>query len=77
MGENIQGMTELEAAGKALDAIKRLCRDLGIPEKLRDIKATEDKLPELAKLCAEAGYNRWNPRHSTYHDFLGLFQKAY
>ncbi|MDX9821117.1 MAG: iron-containing alcohol dehydrogenase [Syntrophales bacterium] len=77
MGENIQGMTELEAAGKAIDAIKRLCRDLGIPEKLRDIKATEDKLPELAKLCAEAGYNRWNPRHSTYHDFLGLFQKAY
>jgi len=77
MGENIQGMTELEAANKALDAIKCLCRDLGIPEKLRDIKATEDKLPEMAKLCVEAGYNRWNPRHSTYNDFLTLFQQAY
>lgn len=77
MGENIQGLTELEAANKAIDAIKRLCRDLGIPEKLRDIKATEDKLPEMAKLCVEANYNRWNPRHSTYNDFLTLFQKAY
>jgi alcohol dehydrogenase len=77
MGENIQGLTELEMANKAIDAIKKLCRDLGIPEKLRDIKATEDKLPEMAKLCVEANYNRWNPRHSTYNDFLTLFQKAY
>ena len=77
MGENVQGLTELEAANRAIDAIKRLCRDLGIPDKLRDIKATEDKLPEMAKLCVEANYNRWNPRHSTYNDFLTLFQKAY
>jgi alcohol dehydrogenase len=77
MGENLQGMTELEAAYKAIDAIKRLCRDLGIPEKLREIKATEDKLPEMAKLCVEANYNRWNPRHSTYDDFLNLFKKAF
>jgi alcohol dehydrogenase len=77
MGENIQGLTELEAAGRAIDAIKKLCFDLGIPEKLRDIEMTEDKLPEMAKLCAEANYNRWNPRHSTYSDFLTLFQKAY
>jgi alcohol dehydrogenase len=77
MGENIQGMTELEAAYKAIDAIKRLCRDLGIPEKLREIKASEDKLSEMAKLCVEANYNRWNPRHSTYDDFLNLFKKAF
>jgi alcohol dehydrogenase len=77
MGEKVQGLTELEAAYRAIDAIKRLCRDLGIPEKLREIKATEDKLPEMAKLCVEANYNRWNPRHSTYDDFLNLFRKAF
>jgi len=77
MGENIQGLTELEAAYKAIDAITRLCRDLGIPEKLREIKASENKLPEMAKLCVEANYNRWNPRHSTYDDFLNLFKKAF
>jgi alcohol dehydrogenase len=77
MGEKVQGLTELEAAYRAIDAIKRLCRDLGIPEKLREIKATEDKLSEMAKLCVEANYNRWNPRHSTYDDFLNLFKKAF
>jgi alcohol dehydrogenase len=77
MGENIQGLTELEAAYRAIAAIKRLCKDLGIPEKLSEIKASEDKLPEMAKLCVEANYNRWNPRHSTYDDFLNLFKKAF
>lgn len=77
MGENIQGMKELEAACKAVDAIKRLCRDLDIPEKLREIKVTEDKLPEMAKLCVEANYNRWNPRYTTYDDFLNLFKRAF
>jgi alcohol dehydrogenase len=77
MGEHIQGMTELEAAYKAIDAIKGLCRDLGIPQRLREINASEDKLPEMARLCAGAGYNQWNPRHSTYEDFLNLFKKAF
>lgn len=77
MGENIQGVKDLEAAYKAVAAIKQLCRDLGIPEKLREIKATEDKLPEMARLCVEANYNRWNPRYTTYDDFLDLFKKAF
>lgn len=77
MGENIQGLTDMEAAHKALMAIKQLGRDLGIPEKLREIKAAEDKLSEMARLCVEANYNRWNPRFTTYDDFLNLFKKAF
>jgi len=77
MGENIQGLTEMEAAKKAFEAIKLMCRDLGIPDKLSDIGATEDMLPEMAKLSFNAGYNKWNPRYTTYEDFLDLFKKAY
>ena len=77
MGENIQGLTEMEAAKKAFDAIKLMCRDLGIPDKLRDIGATEEMLPEMAKLSFNAGYNKWNPRYTTYEDFLYLFKKAF
>lgn len=77
MGENIYGLTALEAGGKAIEAIKKLCKDLNIPEKLRDIGGTEDRIPEMARLAFEADYNRWNPRYTTYEDFVDLFQKAF
>jgi alcohol dehydrogenase len=77
MGEQVQGLSELEAARRALSAITGLCRDLGIPGRLRDIGTTEAALPEMARLCVEANYNRWNPRHSIHEDFLALFQQAF
>jgi alcohol dehydrogenase len=77
MGEDIRGLTEMEAARKAVDAVKGMCRDLGIPDRLRDVGATEEMLPKLARLSADAGYNKWNPRYTTYEDFLDLFKKAY
>jgi len=77
MGENIQGLTEMEAAKKGFNAIKSMCLDLGIPDRLRDIGATEEMLPQMAKLSFDAGYNKWNPRYTTYEDFLALFKRAY
>ena len=76
MGEDIHGLTTLERGQKAIEAIKHLCKDLNIPEKLRYIGGTEDKMSEMAKLAFEANYNRWNPRYTTYEDFLALFKKA-
>ena len=77
MGESIHGLTEMEAARKGFDAIKAMCRDLGIPDRLRDVGATEEMLPEMAKLSFGAGYNKWNPRYTSEKDFLELFQKAF
>jgi len=77
MGCHVQGLPELEAARAAVRAIAELCADLGIPARLRDVGATEDSLPAMARQCAEAGYNRWNPRHTSYADFLQLFEQAY
>ena len=76
MGENTNGLTTLEAARKAIEAIKQLCQDLNIPQKLSDIGCTEDKIPEMAELAFAANYNRWNPRHTTYEDFFALFKRA-
>lgn len=77
MGCSVQGWGELDAARAALEAIDALCRDLGIPPRLRDIGATTDTFDEMAKLCSEANYNRWNPRHTTTADFRALFEQAY
>lgn len=77
MGEDIRGLTTMEAGRKAIEAIKQLNKDLGIPDKLRDIGVKEDKLKEMARLSFEANYNRWNPRYTKENDFLKLFQTAF
>ena len=77
MGEPVHGMTTLEAARTAIGAIRRLNGDLGIPSRLREIGVTENRLPEMARLCFEANYNRWNPRYTTVEDFQSLFEKAF
>jgi alcohol dehydrogenase len=77
MGENIAGLSEMEAAEKAVNAIRLMCLDLGIPDKLRNIGATEDMLSKMAELSFNAGYNKWNPRYTTCEDFLDLFKKAF
>ena len=77
MRENVHGLTTIEAGRKAIEAIKKVCKDIGLPEKLRDIGVTEDRIPEMARLAFEANYNRWNPRYTTYEDFLALFERGY
>jgi 1,3-propanediol dehydrogenase len=37
MGENITGLSTLDAAEKAIAAITRLSMDIGIPQHLRDL----------------------------------------
>jgi alcohol dehydrogenase len=77
MGENINGLTTVAAGSKAVEAIKKMCKDLGIPETLREVGVTKDKIPQMARLAFEADYNRWNPRHTTEEDFRSLFEKAF
>jgi alcohol dehydrogenase len=77
MGCPTQGLPELEAAHAAIQAIDDLCRDLDIPPRLRDIGATHEMLENMAKHASEAGYNRWNPRHTSLTDFRNLFERAY
>ncbi len=77
MGENVSGLSSMEAGERAVGAIRKLCKDLGIPEKLRDIGVEREKLAEIARLCFEADYNRWNPRYSTEKDFVALLEKAW
>ncbi|RTZ43450.1 iron-containing alcohol dehydrogenase [Candidimonas sp. SYP-B2681] len=77
MGQHVQGMPTLDAAHSSIAAIKALCTDLEIPGQLRDVGVDPAKFEEMAALCTQANYNRWNPRHTTTRDFLALFQKAF
>jgi alcohol dehydrogenase len=77
MGEITDGLTAMEAGKLAIEAMRRLNMDLGIPGRLRDIGVRKDKIPEMAQLAFKADYNRWNPRYTTAEDFDMLFRQAY
>ena len=77
MGCHVDGLPTLQAARQAVASIRELCEDLGIPPRLRDAGVTAERFEEMAALCTQAHYNRWNPRHTTTAEFLELFHKAY
>jgi alcohol dehydrogenase len=77
MGLVTDGLTAMEAGKLAVEAMRQLNMDLGIPQRLRDIGVSKDKIPEMAQLAFKADYNRWNPRYTTAEDFDRLFNQAY
>jgi alcohol dehydrogenase len=77
MGRPVERLPVLDAAQAAIEAIRQMCLDLGIPARLRDVGATPDTFAEMSEQCLAANYNRWNPRHTTVADFNALFERAY
>jgi alcohol dehydrogenase len=77
MRQSIQGMSVQDAANCAVTAIEQMCADLGIPKRLRDVGATPELFDEMAQMCTQANYNRWNPRHTSTAEFRQLFDQAY
>ncbi|MBB5696174.1 iron-containing alcohol dehydrogenase [Muricoccus pecuniae] len=76
LGGGLAG-TEEEASHETVRLIRELCRDLDVPAQLRDVGGRAELFGEMADLCLEAGYNRWNPRETTRQDFLELLESAF
>lgn len=62
MGENITGLSTLDAAEKAIAAITRLSMDIGIPQHLRDLGVKEADFPYMAEMALKDGNAFSNPR---------------
>lgn len=77
MGVDITGLSEEEGAKVAVEAVKKLSLDLGIPQTLREIKIPETALEQLAKDAFADVCTGGNPREITEADILGLYKKAY
>lgn len=77
MGENIEGLSLRDAAERAVHAMAKLSRDVGIPSTLRDVGVTEADIPGLAE---EAGkidrlLNN-NPRWLTVKEIEAIYREA-
>lgn len=77
MGENIEGLTVMEAADKAIDAMIRISEDVGIPTNIKDLGAKPEDFEKMAANALKDGNAFSNPRVGTEEDIVRLFQAAY
>ncbi len=77
MGVDTTGMTDEEAAQAAVDAVKKLSLDLGIPQTLREINIPWEALPQLANDAINDVCTGGNPQPITEEDILELYKKVY
>jgi len=77
LGENTQGLPLLDAAKKAVKAVKNLNALIGIPEHLGELGVKKDIIEELAqKAVNDVGTFPRNPRKSCLKDIIELYEKA-
>lgn len=57
--------------------LRKLIADLGIPQRLRELGVTEDKIPAMAEDAMKSGNVPINPRQTTQKDFETLYRKAF
>lgn len=78
LGENVAGQPLEQAADEAISAVERLKRDVGIPDRLRDIGVREDQLRPIAeKAFGVKRILRVNPRTVTVEDLEGILRAAW
>jgi alcohol dehydrogenase class IV len=78
LGENVAGLPERQAAEKAIEGVVKLRRDIGIPERLRDIGVKEEQLrPFAEKAFGIRRIMRVNPREASAADLEGILREAF
>ncbi len=78
LGEDLAGLSEQQAAERAVTAVERLRDDIGIPRRLRDLGLAEGQLRALAeKAFGIRRILRVNPRPVTVDDLEAIYRAAY
>ncbi|MEO1996162.1 MAG: iron-containing alcohol dehydrogenase, partial [Planctomycetaceae bacterium] len=77
LGVDTSGMDTLQAAEQSIVQVESLRRQIGIPERIRDIGGTPEQLPEFAsKSFAIDRLMLLNPRRPTEAELLEILQSA-
>ncbi|WP_370273486.1 iron-containing alcohol dehydrogenase [Methanosarcina sp. MSH10X1] len=76
MGENIEGLTPEQAADRAIEAIRKLASDIGIPSGLKELGAKEEDLELLAEHAMQDVCRLTNPRDLSKEDIIDIYRKA-
>lgn len=75
LGENVEGLSERDAAYKAVEAVKKLNEDLAIPT-LSEVNVKKEDIPELAERSSVNVSVDSNPRRAGKEEFRKIFEAA-
>ncbi len=76
MGVNTEGMSTRDAAFAAVDAIKKLSADIGIPAGLTEIGVKKEDLKVMAENAMKDACGATNPRCPNLEEVIGIFEDA-
>lgn len=76
LGENIDGLSTRDAALKAIEAMKTLSKDIGIPSGFSALGMKESDIPKLAENAFNDFCTFFNPKDIKVEDLVELYKKA-
>lgn len=76
LGENIEGLSDVEAAEVAIGAIRRLSADVGIPAGLTELGVEEKDLATMADNAQKDACMLTNPRKATLQQVVDIYKAA-
>ena len=77
LGEDTAGLSPIEAARLAVDAVRELADDVGIPRSLREVGVTDALVESMTDGAMKATLGiALNPRRPTRQDVVALYKKA-
>jgi alcohol dehydrogenase len=77
LGEVTQGLSDRDAAEKAVFAIDRLISDIGLPRKLSALGVKEESIPDIVKYAMRPGATVSNSRVPTEADIEQLLRSIF
>lgn len=76
MGIDVRDMTDEEGARAAIDAIKVLSSDIGIPAGLTDLGVKKEDFDILAENALKDACGGTNPKQATHEEIVNIFASA-
>ncbi|WP_456277242.1 iron-containing alcohol dehydrogenase [Bacillus sp. AK128] len=78
LGENVSGLSDYEAADRAVEAMRRLCEAVNIPKGLRAFNIPEEELPAMAEDASKIErLLKNNPRKFSVDEIEKIYREAY
>jgi alcohol dehydrogenase class IV len=77
MGERVDDLSPMDAAYLAVEAVKSLCRDIGVPRGLKEVGVKEEWFRPVCEEAMKSANTLVNPRKATLEDMMNLCRSAF